>query len=371
MSDPQYYNEFTIAYIEALSVHLHIQADSQGKAAFVPERVELQDIEALKQALDALWFKSIQSVDLLKNRVDSEIQSCLFGLVDDLDLALRTGFLISDRVVLLDYLYERILSKKKPGQIDLQHLGVIASGLCNALVLAKKGRLVIMPHPFSWFPEVKELIAEVSEKALIDPTSMSLLSTLAISRTCSLLPYTIAESSQIYEQITGESLDVLSTTPSTTGNIAFRSILGALLAEKLITETTFHVLDRVPLPLFAEVIASNRTFYPRFIERITLGGLPYSDININTLSENLQKDIIDNDKRLIKELNTQFGAISGMVSAAITVASVANPLTAAIKALSAALGFGAGLSNLSKFDLSEEKVIVAVFRAIYQHVRPL
>jgi hypothetical protein len=178
MKQQTHYNEFTICYIEALSEHLKIETDSNGQAIFVPGRIKTADLVTLKMTLDALWQKAEQSVTVVRRKQESQLQSCLFGLVDDLDLALKTGYLISDRVVLLDYLYERILCKKKAEKIDLQHMGVVASGLCSALDLAKEGRLVIIPHPFGWHPETKAFIADVSENAVLDPGIMSFLKTL-------------------------------------------------------------------------------------------------------------------------------------------------------------------------------------------------
>lgn len=362
------YNEFTISYIEAIAKHLKIETDSTGQAIFVSSRIKSNDLAELKTELDELWPKAAQSVQIVQQKQESQLQSCLFGLVNDLDLALKTGYLISDRVVLIDYLYERILRKKKPEEISLQQVGVIASGLCNALELAKEGRLVIIPHPFGWHPETKAFIAEISEKVMLDPASMSLLSTLAIARLCQFQPYTIAESDQIYNQITGEQFDVLTAAKSATASIAFQSILGALLSEKLLTETDFSIVTDVPLSQYAKVISENRTFYPRFMERITNGGLPYSDINVETLSKNLRAAIIDNDIKLLKKFNTTSGSVASIAGAAITLASVAHPVAAAVKALGALLGLGGRLSNLAKFESSEDKIIIAVFRNLYKAV---
>lgn len=360
------YNQFTISYIEAICKHLKIETDSIGKTIFVPSRITFKDILELKGTLDELWSKADQSIQIIKQKQDSKLQSCLFGLVDDLDLALRTGYLISDRVVLVDYLYERILRKKKPEQINLQRLGVIASGLCGGLQLAKDGRLVIIPHPFGWHSKTKEFIAQVSSEALLDPASMSLLSTLSIANLCHLLPYTISESDEAYNQITNDHLNLLSSTRKTTTNTAYKSILGALLSEKLITQTNFNILTEVPIIQYSSIIRNNENFYLKFIERITTGGLPYSDINVNTLSKSLQNDIIDNDVKMLNKLNSLFGSVTGISSAAITIASISYPLAVSLKALAAILGFSSRLSSLKKFDESEDKVIIAVFKNLYQ-----
>lgn len=53
-------------------------------------------------------------------------------------LSCKSWFSLGDRIVLVDYLYERILSKLSPERINITHIGSIASSLVNLLPLAEK-----------------------------------------------------------------------------------------------------------------------------------------------------------------------------------------------------------------------------------------
>lgn len=145
-----HYNQFTIDYISAVKRHLRIEFNTHGNAVFLPDEIVPLDLIALKNELQEIWADSKSAIELVKSKQDAIVQSGLFGLINELDTALKIGFLLGDRIVLIDYLYERILLKKEPEKINISHLGVLASSLVNTLPLAEKGRIVIIPNPFEW-----------------------------------------------------------------------------------------------------------------------------------------------------------------------------------------------------------------------------
>lgn len=151
-----HYNQFTIDYIDAVKRNLNIEVNETGESLYFPDSITDINILNLKDELQSIWGDSTSAIDVIRKKEDSTIQSGLFGLVNELDTALKIGFLISDRIVLIDYLFERLLTRKEPNKIDRIHLGVIASSLVNTLPLAKIGRIVIIPSPFNWYPDTKK-----------------------------------------------------------------------------------------------------------------------------------------------------------------------------------------------------------------------
>ena len=134
-------NHFTINYLQAIKNHLHIDFNTDNRAVFYPDKVCNSDFINLKKALDQIWKEAESAISIVRTREDAFVQMGLFGLVDDLDLAVKVGFSLGDRIVLVDYLYERILSKFSPERINITHIGSIASSLVNLLPLAEKGRI--------------------------------------------------------------------------------------------------------------------------------------------------------------------------------------------------------------------------------------
>ena len=136
-----------------------------------------------------IWKETESAISILRTLEEAFVQMGLFGLVDDLDLAVKVGFSLGDRIVLVDYLYERILSKLSPERINITHIGSIASSLVNLLPLAEKGRIVMIPNPFMWHSDSKQIISEVIRNgADMTPELLSLLNIGKSSVSCPLKP---------------------------------------------------------------------------------------------------------------------------------------------------------------------------------------
>ena len=360
------YNYFTISYITAVQECLDLYPDSTGTISVNPDGITDRQLTDLKLRLENLWADASSAVELLARKEEAYIQSCLFGLVNDFELALKTGFLLGDRVVITDYLYERILCKKKPQSIDRTSLSVIVWGLVSCLELAKAGRVVIIPHPLSWNETTRELFSEVAEDGLLSPSIMSLLSVLSIAKRCKLQPYTIAESDQEYQEIVGHQLDLTDYIGNDKGITSYKAILGALMTEKLINENRINLILNVPLTRYAAIVAEKKAFYLAFLNRLTQANSDHSQEIVDDLSKNLQKDIIDSDIVLTKFINDQFGTSAGLVSTGISVAVAISTLSPTFKAVGAGLGLLAKVSGLFKNSASEDKNIIAVFKKLYQ-----
>ncbi len=354
------YNQFTIDYIKAIQSHLCIEINKFGEAIFVFDKITQSNIVELKDELTEIFKNSESSIKILTEKVDTSIQAGLFGLVDDLDKAIKVGFLIADRVVLIDYLFERILTKKIDN-IDITHLGSIASFLVQLLPLAEKGRIVIIQNPFKWYNPSKEIIKETSAKTILTPKLMSMLNMLSIIKECKLHPYTIAESDKEYNLIINEQIDKTAVAGKSVENYAYEGILSSLLSEKLLDNIEFSYVLKMPISKYFDIISSNRDFYDSYIAQITSKGFLDGDIKINEIRENIIRNISDRNSKLpssIKNAITIGGSIGGSATAILGIISL---ISAPIAISGVIAGLSPTLIGLIKSKDKSEEPVISVF----------
>lgn len=361
------YNHFTIEYINAIKENLRIEINPEGKALFFPDYVKTDDILNLKTALDLIWAQSHTAIEVVRSKHDANTQSGLFGLVNELEVALRVGFLISDRIVLIDYLYERILSKKRFDEIDLVHLGAIATSIVNTLPLAIKGRVVIIPSPFIWNSETKKVIAEAATKALLTPSLMSLLNMLSITKLCKLHPYTIAESDEIYSSIIDSQIDTVDTIGRDGGTYAYQGILAALLSEKLLNNVEMRFALDVPIDHYVDIIAKNKDFYSDYLSKIISGGSIDSSENIENLKDEIIKGIEEKNNISFPILAKAATASAGISSAAIGLSGAFIHLSAAFLVAGGVLSLSSTLTGLISSKDKGKRPIINVFSNLQKY----
>lgn len=326
-----HYNQFTIDYINAVKNNLKIEFNLRNNAVFIQDKIHIEDIKNLKKELSKIWENSQSAIDLVESKHDALIQSGLFGLIDDMDLAIKVGFLLGDRVVLIDYLFERLLSKKDLSKINIDHLGVIASYLVNTLKLAEEGRVVIIPNPLKWNKQSKEIIQKIhKETNNMTPELMTLLNMLSITKKCKLHPYTIAESEENYQSIINSQLDRVNVIGKDAANYAYESILGALLTEKLFQEVELKYIQDIPLSVYSKIVLSNKKFYREYLSKITSGGSLSGEYNVKQFKE----DMLKNNTNLIELISSMqdlaFYVLSlySVISVSVTTAFLTFPIIA-------------------------------------------
>ena len=359
-----HYNQFTIDYIEAVKRNLDIRVDESEEARFFYDSASDSNILNLKNDLQEIWENSTKAIDIVHSKHDAIIQSGLFGLVNDLEMALKVGFLMSDRVVLIDYLFDRLLTKKEPSKINRTHLGVIASSLVGALPLAKSGRIVIIPSPLDWHLESKIIIKEVATKTTMSPDLMSLLNMLSITKFCQLHPYTIAESEENYLSIINTQIDHVDTIGKDGGDYAYKGILGALLSEKLLNDTILKIALNIPLSKYFEIIKSNEEFYSKYLNEIVKDNSVGAQNNINRIRKSLVKAIEERNKLDLRSFAKWATTFAGVSSAAVALVSEVAVVSAQLLIASAAMNLSATLTGLVNSKNTNEDIIISVFKKL-------
>ncbi len=241
-------------------------------------------------------------------------------------------------------------------------LGAIAVGLVNLLPLAIKGRIVIIPNPFNWFPESKKIIEEaVESNILMSPELMSLLNMLSITQYCKIQPYTIAESEETFELILNNQINNVDIVEKHSAKYAYDSILGALLTEKLLSDEKINVVLNVPLSRYYEIINENKEFYGSYMSSITNRGALNADSNLTILREKILESINKRDNKIpstFRKPLTIGGSIGGGV---IGIAKAASLISVPIAIVGAALSFTSTLVGLLTNKENNEDTILSVF----------
>lgn len=360
------YNNFTISYIQKIKSNLNIEIGDNGLPVFFPDSITTDNLVKLKLDIQGIWEDSKEAINIVSSKHDAKIQAGLFGLVNDLDKAVKVGFLLADRVVLLDYLFERILLKKAAKDINISLLGVLATFLVSLLDLAKIGRVVIIPNPLSWHLPTKQTMIEVSEKTTLTPDLMSMLNILSIAKICNLQPYTIAESEKEYLSIINNRIDYTSVAGLDVSKYAYEGILGGLLSEKLTSKTEFRSMLNIPVNDFYQTVSKYDEFHLSFLNRITPGGSLRAENNIDRLS----KQIISKNEACkvfdYSKLTKPASALMGLGGGTIALAGAVSVLSTPIGIAGAALSLSATLAGLVSPQKDHDDIVISLFNELVE-----
>ncbi|GHV92713.1 hypothetical protein AGMMS50268_32160 [Spirochaetia bacterium] len=350
-----HYNIFTISYLEIISNNLNITINENGRGVFFPNSITIEKLTKLQIELNELWKTSNTPIEVISGKQDSSMQSILFGIVNDLEYAVKIGLLISDRVVLIDYLFQRILSKKSLTSINLEYFGSIASSLVTLLPLAKIGRVVIIPNPFEWNAVSKKIICEASMKEDISMETIQLLNVLSISDRCKANPYTIAESPYQYDKIINNQKSQFFPPYS------YEGILSALFSERLFSNTEFLCVTEIPLLQYYNTIKEYEDFNVKYYTLIAKIPHLAEDAALDSLLKEIQDEINKRNscfsKESIKKITIPLGVAGGIVTFLSKVIALSNP----VSAVGPILAISSTLSNLIKTKEKQENPVINVF----------
>ncbi len=352
--------QFTVDYIDAVQRRLKIEIDDHGVPIFVPERIDKSNIHKLRDDLTNIWHYEEDSRTSVKNREGAHIQSVAYGLSDDFDTLLKSGYLIGDRVVLLDLLYGRLLRKKNIEEIDFEQLGVVANNLVSTKSLALDGHLVIIRHPFEWHNESRQAFAEIASSVGPNPTLLGLASALAMAVELNLHPYSIIEHKSEYDRLLASQGKYIKSVEEMDAQYQYETLLTATLSARLLNDIRFDEALRKPLHVFHQIVADRKEFYKAFRDQLSSGGRLQSEQNLELLANILEKTILSRNETVAASLKSfeTFGASIGGILAIL--GSEGNPLGIA----SAAIGFSITLKNLLMSKKPEQNIITAVFRKL-------
>ena len=354
------YNHFTVAYIKAVKTHLKIEIKSDGYAVFLPEKISQYDFLMLSVELTKIFENSASSIEVVRNRIDSNVQAGLFGMIDDFDKAIKTGFLIADRIVLIDYLYERVL-KKRINNINISHIGSIASSLVQLLPLAEQGRIVMIPNPFEWYENSKLIIEEASVNTTLTLKLMSMLNMLSITKECKLHPYTISESDEEYKLILDDNIDQTDLIGKTAGDYAYQGILASLLTERLLDNVEFKVVKNMPLSKYYNIITANESFHKDYIKEITSRGVLEGDIKVNEIRNLIKENIEDRNSKLPTKIKNLAILGTSASTASISIWGVTKVISTPLTISSILLGIAPSLIGLLRSKDAGETPVINVF----------
>ncbi len=357
------YNHFTIRYIEAILINLDIRL-IDGSVQFFPDTTTVENFRNLKGDLDEIWEDSETAIKILKEKKDALIQNALFGLVNDFELSLRTGYLLGDRVVVIDYIYERILCKQEVRSSEILRVGDLCKNLVLALDLAKAGKFVIIPNPFTWHKKSKKLIKKVIKTSMVNTSTISLINILSITDELNLNPYTIAESNQHYNHIVNNDAQVLFEQNLSEAQNIYNKLLSSLLSEKILSNTNFQVDTRIPLIEYAHIVESEKGFYQDYLSRITRGGKSDAEYNIKNIIDDVD-DFVKKSKE-VKTVNgvKKIGKVSTTTAAVVSIVGGIATLNPALMKIGASLGLISPFTDWFKDVTIDETSTISVFKAI-------
>lgn len=354
------YNHFTIDYITTIITTLDIEISSNGEAIIFPDRITTPKLTALKENLKNIWNDSETAIDICRNKHDAKIQSGLFGLVNDFHKAMQIGFLISDRVVLIDYILDRILNKPDLTRINIPHFCAVASELASLLPLAERGRVVIIPNPFTWNDESKQLIRACVEDSneLFTPYMMAMVNMFSIVKQCKLHPYTIAESDANYDEITSVNISPGHVVSKTNIEHAKKRLMGSLFTEKSLMREGFVTSQDITISKFQEIIQSNERFHSAYLDKILSNGEIDLSVMTQELETSILKEINNTDKNTLKKLNSAGVVLLSGGGYGLSYFYAASPTLSALGAL---LGFSSTVLGLLLGKSLNDDPVIKVF----------
>jgi len=245
--------EFGLAYISIVEKCLDVGYVNEHTPVIVIKNVNAFGIERMVRALQELfvgaWEGAVSDVRNFKDKAG--VQTLAFGMAKDFDQYCKLGFILGERLVLWDILYNAAVSFD--GSLAARE-GIIFVGcqVCRLKPLIRLNRLVILPHALLWSPvsqhKVRKFTKDVSAHEFGLAVALGAVEELCVN------PYTMINKPVVEWPDHPKELHGDVESGYTKDDYErHRATVG------LLQDVRFKFLDDVPLHKFAEV-ASDSSF---------------------------------------------------------------------------------------------------------------
>ena len=185
----------SLNYLAAIESRLGITWEANDTPVCVPDGFDASATKNLKAELDGILKGEPprKALNATREYGKQYIQTVGFGLAADFDQFVKLGFLYGDRVVLWDFLSDRLLSEKS--KISKMTLAQTACELLLLKPAVERGAVVILPHPMEW-SGLAEMVAEDLQQQGVRSTAVFGLSMAlsAVEEGLNLHPFTMLRS---------------------------------------------------------------------------------------------------------------------------------------------------------------------------------
>jgi hypothetical protein len=347
----------TLDYFSAIERRLGISWEAQNRPICIPDRFDATALKSLKAELDDILKGDL--ADKARNATNEyskeHIQTVGFGLAPDFDQFIKLGFLYGDRVVLWDFLSNRLLLDE--GRISKLTLAKTACELLLLKPAVERGAIVILPHPAEW-SGLAEMVAEDlklqgTRSAAVFGLSMALA---AVEEGLPLHPFTLLRSElqpKASPVVSGNEGDLYFKE-----NYIFQKAISGMLCNQ-----RFAYLQDVSSAEFQRIVAKHKKLR-RTLRKVFSPTTGMSQQQAAIELQQLQSDLAN----LIEKQNNEIlkYATEGSEASAIFTTSLLTTLSAGTIGNSAAAGLCTRLFIALRkwFSRSEKNTIVQAFQAL-------
>jgi len=298
----------TLNYLSAIESRLGITWEAPNRPVCLPDQFNSAGLTSLRTDLDGMLKGNLADKARNDTRVygKDHIQTVGFGLAPDFDQFIKLGFLYGDRVVLWDFLSNRLLLEKS----KISNLA-LANTACQLLMLkpaVERGAVVVLPHPAEW-SGLAEMVAEDlkqqgTRSAAVFGLSMALS---AVEEGLPLHPFTLLRNElqpKASPAVSGNEGDLYSKE-----NYIFQKALSGMLSNQ-----QFVYLQNVSSAELQKIVAGNQELH-RQLRRVFNPPTGMSQQQVAIELQHLQTDLA----KLIERQNGEILKYAGDGSEATAV----------------------------------------------------
>ena len=331
--------DVSLQYVDIIQDRLQIELDDSGRPVFVPDRVEPAHIISLKDDISDTFQNSINHMLHEASTQGKElIQGIGFGLIEDFEKFIKVGLLYSNKIVLWDYLWGRILRDITEYEQYIDHLGEVANNLVGIRQIIENDGIIILPDPTDWHKGTNTYLIELADKPdLYTSANFGLISALSVCQELQLHPYTLYEHS-VY----------LGGTPEFDKLYNADKVNYAYNLTKLLDEEPFTLINDLSASAFHHFLKDNPGFFEEFRDTFLISGDKKSEAELKQAfiekKDNVIKQLKKRDKdarkkgiSLVAETTTHLAALANIIFGVTTGGFANELLIGAIASLSASV----------------------------------